>query len=88
MLIHFKINNNSDIQRANVNLSQTLQDQDRPRADSSPLRRERREKRRERRRRRKADAEAEAARPVAIIDLERSPFRELTPSPRNVIVLR
>ncbi|KAL0879840.1 hypothetical protein ABMA27_002379 [Loxostege sticticalis] len=71
----------------NILVSVSFKDQDRPRADSSPLRRERREKRRERRRRRKADAEAEAARPVAIIDLERSPFRELTPSPRNVIVL-
>ncbi|KAG6460234.1 hypothetical protein O3G_MSEX011847 [Manduca sexta] len=52
---------------------------------------DRRERRRERRRRRKRapapEPETGAARPVAIIDLERSPFRELTPSPRNVIVL-
>ncbi|XP_026736700.1 PHD and RING finger domain-containing protein 1-like [Trichoplusia ni] len=52
---------------------------------------ERRERRRERRRRRRRTAapepDAAAPRPVAIIDLERSPFRELTPSPRNVIVL-
>lgn len=48
----------------------------------------RRERRRERRRRRRA-AQDEGAppKPVAIIDLARSPFRELTPSPERVIVL-
>ncbi|XP_050348273.1 PHD and RING finger domain-containing protein 1 isoform X2 [Nymphalis io] len=52
-------------------------------------RRRRRETRRDRRRRRRAAVppEVEVAKPVAIIDLERSPFRELTPSPKNVIVL-
>ncbi|CAH2085107.1 unnamed protein product [Euphydryas editha] len=52
-------------------------------------RRRRRESRRDRRRRRRAAAapEIEVAKPVAIIDLDRSPFRELTPSPKNVIVL-
>ncbi|OWR53296.1 hypothetical protein KGM_209988 [Danaus plexippus plexippus] len=52
-------------------------------------RRRRRETRRERRRRRRAAVplEVEVAKPVAIIDLDRSPFRELTPSPKNVIVL-
>ncbi|XP_041980354.1 PHD and RING finger domain-containing protein 1 [Aricia agestis] len=50
-------------------------------------RRKRKEARRTRRKRRRAPAETDAAKPVAIIDLERSPFRELTPSPKNVIVL-
>lgn len=43
--------------------------------------------RRERRARRRRRPVEDAAKPVAIIDLERSPFREITPSPKNVIVL-
>lgn len=49
-------------------------------------RRERRKERRRRRRRTAAEPDV-GPKPVAIIDLERSPFRELTPSPKNVIVL-
>ncbi|XP_063621933.1 PHD and RING finger domain-containing protein 1 [Cydia splendana] len=51
-------------------------------------RRKHREARREKRKRRRtAPVTDDNAKPVAIIDLERSPFRELTPSPKNVIVL-
>ncbi|XP_059045610.1 PHD and RING finger domain-containing protein 1-like [Achroia grisella] len=72
----------------NILVSVSFKEQERER-DEGAQRLERRERRRERRRRRRrrAEPEPEAARPVAIIDLERSPFRELTPSPRNVIVL-
>ncbi|KAJ8723581.1 hypothetical protein PYW08_003493 [Mythimna loreyi] len=68
----------------NILVSVSFKEQERASGD------ERRVRRRSRRRRRKlglAAAAADAPRPVAIIDLERSPFRELTPSPRNVIVL-
>ncbi|XP_063362832.1 PHD and RING finger domain-containing protein 1-like [Cydia amplana] len=50
-------------------------------------RRKHREARREKRKRRRIAPAEDTAKPVAIIDLERSPFRELTPSPKNVIVL-
>lgn len=70
----------------NILVSVSFKDQERPEEEE-----ERRERRRERRRRRRkgaaADADTAAVKPVAIIDLERSPFRELTPSPKNVIVL-
>ncbi|KAJ8716394.1 hypothetical protein PYW07_003021 [Mythimna separata] len=68
----------------NILVSVSFKEQERGDGES------RRSRRRERRRRRKLAAAApagDAPRPVAIIDLERSPFRELTPSPRNVIVL-
>lgn len=38
-------------------------------------------------RRKKRNQELSTIKPVAIIDLERSPFRELTPSPKDIIVL-
>ncbi|CAK1541956.1 unnamed protein product [Leptosia nina] len=71
----------------NILVSVSFKDQER--GDESERRR-RRESKRERRRRRCNNAPvtvAETVKPVAIIDLERSPFRELTPSPKNVIVL-
>ncbi|GBP47255.1 PHD and RING finger domain-containing protein 1 [Eumeta japonica] len=44
--------------------------------------------RREKKRKKGTTAtDAANTKPVAIIDLERSPFREITPSPKNVIVL-
>lgn len=70
----------------NILVSVSFKEQERTEGEE-----ERRERRRERRRRRKRaaapDADTAGVKPVAIIDLERSPFRELTPSPRNVIVL-
>lgn len=69
----------------NILVSVSFKEQERGEAGE---RRRRRESRRDRRRRRRAAApELEVAKPVAIIDLDRSPFRELTPSPKNVIVL-
>lgn len=68
----------------NILVSVSFKDQDRVVDD------DKRERRRERRRRKRKTAAPEpevGVRPVAIIDLERSPFRELTPSPRDVIVL-
>ncbi|CAG9788002.1 unnamed protein product [Diatraea saccharalis] len=69
----------------NILVSVSFKEQER--AGGSPGRRARRARRQERRRRRRLQRQEAEARPVAIIDLERSPFRELTPSPRNVIVL-
>lgn len=73
----------------NILVSVSFKDQERPRdaADKRKHRDSKREKRRKRRRAAAAPADAEAGKPVAIIDLERSPFREITPSPKNVIVL-
>ncbi|XP_045769357.1 PHD and RING finger domain-containing protein 1 isoform X2 [Maniola jurtina] len=69
----------------NILVSVSFKEQER---GEEGARRRRRDSRRERRRRRRlAAAPDDAPKPVAIIDLERSPFRELTPSPRNVIVL-
>ncbi|XP_075975646.1 uncharacterized protein LOC142976245 isoform X2 [Anticarsia gemmatalis] len=69
----------------NILVSVSFKEQER--AEGEDRRERRRERRRRRRRAAAPDADAVAAKPVAIIDLERSPFRELTPSPRNVIVL-
>nr|XP_034829405.1 PHD and RING finger domain-containing protein 1-like [Maniola hyperantus] len=70
----------------NILVSVSFKEQER---SEEGARRRRRDSRRERRRRRRrlAAAPDDAPKPVAIIDLERSPFRELTPSPKNVIVL-
>ncbi|CAG4928640.1 unnamed protein product [Colias eurytheme] len=70
----------------NILVSVSFKDQQRGEEEE---RRRRRESKRDRRRRRRnpPPPEAETAKPVAIIDLDRSPFRELTPSPKNVIVL-
>ncbi|XP_045460532.1 PHD and RING finger domain-containing protein 1 [Harmonia axyridis] len=46
-----------------------------------------REKKKRTIRRKKRNQELSTIKPVAIIDLERSPFRELTPSPKDIIVL-
>ncbi|KAG7298923.1 hypothetical protein JYU34_017381 [Plutella xylostella] len=56
-------------------------------ADQEPAAKRKRRGARKEKRRAAAAAPEPAAKPVAIIDLERSPFRELTPSPKNVIVL-
>ncbi|KAJ0183051.1 hypothetical protein K1T71_001027 [Dendrolimus kikuchii] len=69
----------------NILVSVSFKDQERLEGEQRKERR--REKRRRRRRAPAGDADTNAAKPVAIIDLERSPFRELTPSPKNVIVL-
>ncbi|CAH4037870.1 unnamed protein product [Pieris brassicae] len=70
----------------NILVSVSFKDQERGEDNE---RRRRRENKRDRRHRRRnaAPIDTEAIKPVAIIDLERSPFRELTPSPKNVIVL-
>ncbi|KPJ03744.1 PHD and RING finger domain-containing protein 1 [Papilio xuthus] len=70
----------------NILVSVSFKDQER---DEQGEKRKRRETKREKRKRKRTTVppEAETAKPVAIIDLERSPFRELTPSPKNVIVL-
>lgn len=70
----------------NILVSVSFKDQER---DEQGEKRKRRETKKEKRKRKRAAVppEAETAKPVAIIDLERSPFRELTPSPKNVIVL-
>ncbi|KAL3279022.1 hypothetical protein HHI36_016537 [Cryptolaemus montrouzieri] len=46
-----------------------------------------RERRKRSVRRKKKNQELSGIKPVAIIDLERSPFRELTPSPKDIIIL-
>lgn len=69
----------------NILVSVSFKEQER--AEDDERRSRRRSRRRRRRRAAAPDSDAAAPRPVAIIDLERSPFRELTPSPRNVIVL-
>lgn len=73
----------------NILVSVSFKDQDRPRdaGEKRKHRESKREKRRKRRRAVTASADADTNKPVAIIDLERSPFREITPSPKNVIVL-
>ncbi|XP_044760744.1 uncharacterized protein LOC123318198 [Coccinella septempunctata] len=48
---------------------------------------EEKEKKKRSLRRKKKNQELSTVKPVAIIDLERSPFRELTPSPKDIIVL-
>lgn len=62
--------------------------------DSSPKRKKRKgesrkDKNKDKTRKKKNDRkkDTENKKPVAIIDLDKSPFRELTPSPKNVIVL-
>ncbi|CAH0683401.1 unnamed protein product [Spodoptera exigua] len=69
----------------NILVSVSFKEQER--AEDDERRSRRRSRRRRKRRATAPDSDAAAPRPVAIIDLERSPFRELTPSPRNVIVL-
>ncbi|KAK9879327.1 hypothetical protein WA026_004179 [Henosepilachna vigintioctopunctata] len=46
-----------------------------------------RERRKRSLRRKKKNQELSGIKPVAIIDLDRSPFRELTPSPKDIIIL-
>ncbi|XP_060801312.1 PHD and RING finger domain-containing protein 1 isoform X2 [Amyelois transitella] len=78
----------------NILVSVSFKDQDRPRSEMSAERQRRRERRRDKKRRKRQQQQQQqqqqdqpAPRPVAIIDLERSPFRELTPEARDVIVL-
>ena len=49
--------------------------------------RKEKEKRKNEEKRKKKSRDLSGVKPVAIIDLERSPFRELTPSPEDIIVL-
>lgn len=59
----------------------------RKKKDSEEALKKKREKEKRALRRKKKNQELQGIKPVAIIDLDRSPFKELTPSPQDIIVL-
>lgn len=66
----------------NENETRDVTTRERRKKDMEDMTRKKRERRRNKNRR-----DLSGIKPVAIIDLERSPFKEITPSPKDIIVL-